>query len=154
MPAYYFDTSALVKRYIAEAGSTWVRQASDPVSRNVLYTSRLTGLELTAAVVRRARGAHVPAADLQSTLVSFRRDWQAEYRLVEITEPLIDHAVTLAEQHGLRGYDAMHLAAALAVNTVLTTQGQPALTFVSADAEQHAAAAAAGFAVIDPNTMP
>lgn len=71
MPAYYFDTSALVKRYIAEAGSTWVRQASDPVSRNVLYTSRLTGLELTAAVVRRARGAHVPAADLQSTSCPF-----------------------------------------------------------------------------------
>src|SRR5687768_16914635 len=102
MTAYYFDTSALVKRYIAEAGSAWVRQATDPANRNALYTSRLTGPELIAAVVRRARGANVPAADLQASLAAFRLDWQAEYRPVEITIALVERAMALAEQHGLR----------------------------------------------------
>jgi uncharacterized protein len=154
MPAYYFDTSALVKRYIAEPGSLWVRQLTDPALRNALYTCRLTGLELVAAVVRRARGAGVQSSGLAATLMAFRLDWQTEYRLVEVTESLVDRATALAEQHGLRGYDAMHLAAALAVGDVLTAQDQGTLTFVSADDEQRAAAAAAGLRVIDPNISP
>jgi hypothetical protein len=154
MPAYYADTSALVKRYIAETGSGWVRQLTDPANRNAVYTSRLAGPELTAAVVRRTRGANVPAADLRATLTEFHHDWQREYRVVEIAVDLVDRAMALAEQYGLRGYDAMHLAAALAVNQALTTQGQLALVFVSADREQCDAATSLGLAVIDPNSMP
>jgi predicted nucleic acid-binding protein len=154
MPAYYLDTSALVKRYVIEAGSAWVHQVADPSRRNGLYTSRLTAVELTAAVVRRARGAGIPSADLQATLAAFRGDWSTEYRVVEVTVALVDRAVALAEQFAVRGYDAMHVATALAVNDVMLAQGQPALIFVSAEREQTAAATAAGLASIDPTTTP
>lgn len=154
MPAYYLDTSALVKRYVAESGSAWVRQVTDPASGNALYTSRLTAVEITAAVVRRARGANLPAADLQATLAAFWGDWPTRYRVVAVTTALIDRAVVLAEQYAVRGYDALHLAAALAVNDIAIAQGQPALSFVSADREQLAAATAAGLVGIDPTTMP
>jgi hypothetical protein len=38
MPAMYFDTSALVKRYVSEMGSLWVRVTLAQSSRNVVYT--------------------------------------------------------------------------------------------------------------------
>ena len=48
----------------------------------------LTAVELTAAVVRRARGAGIPSADLQATLAAFRGDWSTEYRVIEVTVAL------------------------------------------------------------------
>jgi hypothetical protein len=75
------------------------------------------------------------------------------YRVVAVTVALIDRAVVLAEQHALRGYDGC-IWRRRAVNDIAMTQGQPALTFVSADREQTAAATAAGLPTIDPTTMP
>ena len=60
-------------------------------------------------------------------------------------------AMELAERHGLRGYDAVHLASALALQQMREAMELPALTFVSADAQQREAAAAEGFLVEDPS---
>lgn len=60
----------------------------------------------------------------------------------------------LAQQHGLRGYDATHLAAALAIHDIRRALGLSALLFVSADAAQLQAAAAEGLATDDPNQHP
>ena len=46
MPAMYFDTSALVKRYVSEVGSLWVRITLAHSSRNVVYTSALAQPEV------------------------------------------------------------------------------------------------------------
>lgn len=59
----------------------------------------------------------------------------------------------LAERHGVRGYDAVQLAAARATDAVARSVGTPA-TLVSADLELNAAAAAEGIAVEDPNNHP
>jgi uncharacterized protein len=50
------DSSALVKRYIAEVGSTWIQQLTDFAAGNEPYTVTVTGPEMISAVVRRARG--------------------------------------------------------------------------------------------------
>jgi len=60
----------------------------------------------------------------------------------------------LAERRGLRGYDAVHLAAALVVAEAQRRAGRPPLTFVSADTNQRQAAAAEGLLVEDPNAYP
>jgi predicted nucleic acid-binding protein len=41
MSAYYFDTSALVKRYVAEVGSIWVRSGVARRLGHVSYASVL-----------------------------------------------------------------------------------------------------------------
>jgi predicted nucleic acid-binding protein len=74
--------------------------------------------------------------------------------VVEVTEALIERAMGLAEAYGVRGYDAVQLAAALEVNALLVAAGLPALVLVSADAELNAAAISAGLAVEDPNSHP
>lgn len=53
MPAYYFDSSALVKRYVAETGTAWVTGLMDPAAGNLLYVARLTGVEVVSAFARR-----------------------------------------------------------------------------------------------------
>src|SRR6266704_944881 len=42
MPAYYFDTSALAKRYVVEVGSAWVQAIVTEQSGQTIYTSVLT----------------------------------------------------------------------------------------------------------------
>ena len=52
MASYYLDTSALVKCYALEAGTTWMNALREPDAGHTLYTVRLTGPELIAALSR------------------------------------------------------------------------------------------------------
>lgn len=60
----------------------------------------------------------------------------------------------LAETHGLRGYDAVHLAAGLDLQDARRQAQLPGLTFVSADGDQLRAAVAEGLTVENPNNHP
>ena len=59
--------------------------------------------------------------------------------------------MSLAEAKGLRGYDAVPLAAGYAVNALCLTSGLPPFIFVSADNELNAAASNEGLIVENPN---
>ena len=60
----------------------------------------------------------------------------------------------LAENYALRGYDAVQLAAALALNNYWLSLRMPGLTLLSADGALNTAAVAEGLAIDDPNTHP
>ncbi|MEN3333399.1 MAG: uncharacterized protein V7641_2764 [Blastocatellia bacterium] len=62
----------------------------------------------------------------------------------------------LAETYALRGYDAVQLAAALDVQSYLSslTKTKSGLTMISADIELNATAAAEGLTAEDPNAHP
>lgn len=112
MAVYFFDTSAIVKRYVIETGTPWVRAIADPAISNSLYLCRTTAVELTSAVTRRQRGGAITAADAALVLAAFRQDFALQYRIVELTPALLDSAVVIAESYGLRAYDAVQLAVA------------------------------------------
>jgi uncharacterized protein len=92
--------------------------------------------------------------DAQAEAAQFKADLPYDYEIVEVTEALVNTAMTLAERHGLRGYDAVQLAADLKLQTALTASGLPTLALVSADAELNTAAAAEELVVEDPNLYP
>jgi hypothetical protein len=100
------------------------------------------------------RGGAIAPADGAAAITLFKSDFQNEYQVIEVTEPLIDRAVTLAEKHALRGYDAVQLAAAVELHILLTTSGLPPLTFVVADAALLVSATAEGLTAADPNNHP
>ena len=153
MPVYYFDTSGLVKRYVAEIGTAWVTSIMDPVAGNLLHVARLTGVEVVSAITRRARGGSLSAAHAASALTRFRVDFRTRFQIVGIRVALVKHAMRLAETHVLRGYDAVQLAAALQVHRRCVALGH-SLTLVSADTDLNAAAVAEGLLVEDPNSHP
>ena len=70
---------------------------------------------------------------------------------MELTDALLTQAMSLAEAYALRGYDAVQLAAALAVNALCLQSELPPLIFVSADGELNAVAAGMGLAIENPN---
>lgn len=151
MAVYYLDTSALVKRYARESGTAWVLNLTALAAGHDLYTVRITGPEMIAALFRKARTGEVSPDEARRSAEYFRADWQQQYQVVEVTALIADKAMELAEKHWLRGYDAVHLAAALALQQMREAMELPSLTFVSADVRQRETASAEGFAVEDPN---
>jgi predicted nucleic acid-binding protein len=149
--AYYLETSALVKRYARELGTDWVVALVDPAAQYDLYTVHLTGPELIAAFARKARLRAVAAAEAARAIADFRLDWQQQYHAISVNDRVIDRAMLLAESHGLRGYDAVHLAAALEVADAYRATGGGAVTLVSADNELLDAGLAEGLTVDNPN---
>jgi predicted nucleic acid-binding protein len=149
---YFFDSSALVKRYVQERGSAWVRSLMAPQAGHALYVARITAVEVVAAIARRQRGGALTATDAMRALTDFQYDLTHQYRLVEITPLLITEAMRLATTYALRGYDAVQLAAARTIEAVRAAHGLPPLSLVSADDALNTAARAETLTVDDPNT--
>jgi predicted nucleic acid-binding protein len=147
----FLDSSALVKRYVLEAGSSWLATITDPAAGHDLYLARIASVEVNSAVTRRARGGGLTTADAATALGRFRDDFSNQYQIVEISEAVLGLAATLAERHALRAYDAVHLAAVLELHSIRSTMGAPALVLVSSDLELNAAAIVEGLSVDDPS---
>jgi len=154
MAIYFIDSSALVKRYVSERGSAWVLDLFDPTINNDVLIAAITGVEIVAAITRRSRGGSITSPEATIVLNQFKNDLHTEYQIVEITEEIINSAIALAENHGLRGYDAVQLAASLEVNALCLANSLPQVTFVSADRELNAAATSERLRVENPNNYP
>jgi hypothetical protein len=87
-------------------------------------------------------------------MAAFRSDFGGTYLISELTFSLIERAMDLAEMYGLRGYDAVQLAASLDVNTERRGYGFAPLTLVSADTDRNQAAIAEGLSIENPNDHP
>lgn len=154
MAIYFIDSSALVKRYISETGSTWVLGLFDPALNNEAFIAAVTSVEIIAAITRRSRSGSISITDAAATRSQFRSDLRKDYQIIEVTETIINSGMALAESYGLRGYDAIQLAVGRAVNTLCINNGLLPITFVSADNELNAAVIAEGLAIENPNNHP
>ena len=144
MTVYFCDSSALVKCYVQERGSAWMRTLLDPTAGHHLYLASITSVEVIAAVTRRVRRGDIAAADGAAAVTQFRQDVAQRYRLLDLTPALVARAMTMAETYSLRGYDAVQLATAVEVHGRGLALGLPALALVSADEELNRAARAEG----------
>ena len=151
MAHHYFDSSALIKRYVAEAGTPWVQDLCLPTVGHVIYTVHVSGAEIVAALFHRVRMGMLSLADAQAASAQFKSDLHSDYQIVEVTESLIDRALALSEKHALRGYDSVQLAAALELHTLRAQLSLPPITFISADDALNAVARAEGLSVDNPN---
>ncbi|MBW4620510.1 MAG: type II toxin-antitoxin system VapC family toxin [Cyanosarcina radialis HA8281-LM2] len=154
MAVYFLDSSALVKRYISETGAAWVLGLFDLALNNEVFIAAIASVEIVAAIVRRSRGGSISTADAMLVCSQLKNDLQTDYRIVQITENVISRGIILAETYGLRGYDAIQLSAACAVNAICISNNLPPLTLVSADNELNAAAASEGLPIEHPNNYP
>lgn len=121
-------------------------------AKHGFYAARITRVEVTSALVRKHRGNHLTSDARTRALARLRRDFlQTRIFTVEITLSVLQNAESLAEKHGLRGYDAVQLAAALEANAERTKVGLASLMVVTADSDLLSAAIAEGFSTDDPN---
>lgn len=146
MPAVSLDSSALVKCYVDESGTESVRERVARSER--VCVSRLAQVEVTSALVRRARRVGVDAAIVAAALGAFESDLRQRYTVIELSAAVVARAVDLTRTHALRAADALQLACALLAPT--TDDVADRLLLLSCDQELNAAAQAEGIEVCDP----
>ena len=149
---YCCDSSALVKRYAPEQGSTWVKSLGVSGSENTLYLAQIGMVEIAAALSRKGRTQELSRDDYEAALWLFLTDVRAEaYVIAPLSDPIVEFAVDVTRRHPLRGYDAVHLATAVTLNNVLLGADLAPLTFVAADDRLCEAARGEGLATENPN---
>lgn len=137
----YLDSSSLVKIYLEEAESALVREWVD--AAEAVATSRVALPEALSALVRRRNEGDLDSRTFDVLREGLEADWP-RFLLMPVKERA---AGELVVRHGLRGFDAVHLAAALDLRGLLKSDD---VVFSSFDNRLIAAARAAGIAVLVP----
>lgn len=136
----YCDTSSLIKLYLDEEHATtvrdWVKKAE------LIATCRVALPEMVSACTRRLNLGDLDLPLYRRLLSAIRADWPHLLTL-DVDECL---AADLVERHGLRGFDAVHLAAARR----LAGRDAIELAFTSCDGRLNQAATAEGLRVLTP----
>lgn len=135
----YFDSSALVKRYVREAGSVLVRRL---LASGIVATSRLSEVEVSSGIVRRAREGAFTDLRRDRMLAALQRDLPA-LAVVEMIPEITADARALLLRHALRAGDAVQLASCL----YLQRQLAESVPFVAFDRRLVRAAHAEGLTV-------
>jgi predicted nucleic acid-binding protein len=105
----YLDASALVKEYVQERGSD---EVAEIVARaTTIGTALISRAEVAAALGRAVRMRVVEREEGFANLTEFREAWFDLVR-IDVTDELVARADEFAWHFDLRGYDAVHLAAA------------------------------------------
>lgn len=105
----YFDTSAFVPILIDESSSSTCSELWN--TAHDVVTTRLLYVEASAALARAQRSGRVSSAKLRAAQEGLHELWQ-EFDVVELDGDLSRRAAELALKSSLRGYDAVHCAAA------------------------------------------
>jgi uncharacterized protein len=133
----YFDTSALIKRYVEEPGRPEVLAL---LRTNDCVVSAVLPVEIRSALRRRATEQTLDVKRVPAILKRFATDRQF-WTVIEVSGEVLAAAETLSAAHPLRALDAIHVASARLFATRIAA---PTFTFVSADVRQTTTAAALG----------
>jgi predicted nucleic acid-binding protein len=128
----------LIKLTFAEQGSDVAKELWDRADS--VASSQLVYPEARAAAASAFRTGRIDARTLRSAVRAID-DLYAELRVTGLDEALAQFAGELAELHGLRGYDAVHLASAIAIQDA-------ALVMVTWDRDLADATVSCGYAVV------
>lgn len=131
----FFDTSAFVKRYVAEEGSEAVLElcrGAEAIGLSVLCLPELTST--LCRLVRERRLTRAAYGELQSRVLADIADAE----ICDISPMVMKHTLAQLESAALKTLDAVQLGCAIAYSPSL---------FVSADKRQLAAARRAGLSV-------
>ena len=133
----YFDTSALVKRYVTEGGR---REVLRLLRQYEVVTSAVVIVEMRSAFRRRVEEGTLNEDEVPEILkrVDADRDFWA---LIDVSSSVLAAAETLVAAQHLRTLDAIHVGSA---QLFAARAAVPELLFVTADARQTAAASLVG----------
>lgn len=155
MSIYYLDTSAIVKYYILEPGSTWVRGLIDDTDvqtgawLHTIFLADATVAEIAAAFSILHRVGRIRKSTWIGVYERFMNDVVQRFLLVHAGVDDFFAAAQLTQWHPLKAYDAVQLSVALRYQQQLSTGGF-SLTFVSGDDKLVTAAQAEGLSTDNP----
>jgi predicted nucleic acid-binding protein len=148
MAHYYLDSSAVVKCYVYEAGSQWIRQLTSSLSA-IFYSSDLTIAEVAAALAVLGRMGRIDPPQQREAVAEFYRHTTTRYVHLSVTREIVRYAADLTQRYPLKGYDAVHLAMALSLARDMRASGL-FLTLVTGDDQMIRAAQAENLPTANP----
>jgi len=156
---YFFDASAIVKCYVDEPGSKWVKKIialsdSDTTnSANITFIAEISIAEVAAAFSILYRTGRSSRRARDGILDSFLTDVDTIFKIIPVVPYDFYDAAYLTHRYPLKAYDAVQLAIALRHHQTMTRRDLN-LIFVSGDLQQLRAAAAEGLATDNPFDHP
>ncbi len=150
---YYFDTSGLIKLYVKETGSPWIKKIYDSPNQTITF-SKIGVVEAAAALARRTRMKDLNQNKQRLLYIKMLWDTNRRFQVFAVSDDMIFEAAALTQRHPLRGYDAVHLATALEINRNLLLSRLAPLTFICADDKLLQAAITEGLSTENPNNHP
>jgi uncharacterized protein len=151
LTVYYLDASALVKRYIREPGTSWIQSITTQSAQHSILLAEISLAEVAAAFAAKQRAPRgISIVERNHALSLFLQDCAQNFLVLRSDRTVINLAVDLTQQHRLRGYDAVQLAAALVNHRAIVTGGQSGLVLVTSDADLLRAAIREGMATDNP----
>ena len=133
----YFDTSALVKRYVEEPGRLEVLRL---LRKNHCVVSAVLPVEVRSALRRCVAEKTLDARRVPGILKRLAAD-RAYWTIIEVSREVLATAESLSGAHPLRALDAIHVASAKLFADRAASQ---TFMFVSADVQQTRVAEALG----------
>lgn len=143
---FFFDTSALVKRYYEEQGTDQVDELIESEDSQVVISS-LAIIETTSAFKRKQNQGEISEQQVDQLLGTFFQEALDEFIIVPLEESSLQFAFDLVLKQDLRTLDSLQLSAAITVS-----QEAEECTFVCADSELVSTAESSGLGVINPVT--
>jgi uncharacterized protein len=93
MAVYFLDSSALVKRYVNEVGTAWIQNLTSTTTGHLIWISRITTVEVVAALARRVRSGGLTPHDAALAIAQFQAEIATDFRIIELTQPLANRAI-------------------------------------------------------------
>ena len=160
MSSYFFDTSALIKRYHREPGSEWVMATCNSRIRSRIFISHVAYVESVAAFRRLGRINGYHHSFVETMIQSFRRDFalsdparpKPRHVIIPVSSGILDLAASLCDTYWqarpapLRSLDAIQLACGITASRLTTDTFQ----FVTSDIRLGSIVPAEGLATVNP----
>lgn len=149
---FYFDASALVKRYTKETGSENINFIfSDfPMNRMMCFIMGIT--ELYWIFVRKKNDGRINEQDFSQANINLEAeilDNNSDFHIIPIEDSLIFRSMPLIQAYSLNSVDAILLRSAVDIMIPLWNTGNR-LVLVSSDQRLNSAAESEGLLVFNP----
>lgn len=149
MPSiFYFDASALVKRYKDEKGSEAVNKIFEFHDRieSLLFTARLTIVEIGSVGMRLQRNGVISLDEAHNMYYTFQMESKSQLIFLDVNSQIETNAINIMSQNPLKASDAIQLSTALDLHLIYCDD----FYFVSSDKQLNNAAQSVGMNSINP----
>lgn len=144
VPTYFFDTSALVKRYHEEPGTARVDESVEDEANDVIVSTLLV-IETASAFRRKRNRGDVSEREMNQLLGAFFNEALDASVIVPVEESMLAFSFDLVLEDDLRTLDSLQLSAGRSLDRELD-----GVTFVTADESLAAVAERHGLATVVP----
>lgn len=153
MNYFYWDASALGKRYANEIGTAIVNQCFATVPANRMMALLVGAGEVISILVRRRNSGLLMNIDYQQAMTQLYAEIinSPDFRLEPATDGTVQSSFVFIPQYSLNATDAIVLRSALTVAQNLRAAGD-GLVLLASDARLLTAAAAVGLTIFNPET--